>query len=260
MGDERFPRVFDRLVYADGPKGDLDNLQAFKHLKAVSLMGERPAEAFTSLSKIKTLEAIDAGILNQELKWESPPDRMPDPGPNDQVDRQLANSLPALAQLPKLRIFRATGMEIGLRAIKAIVQFPRLEVLSLSQSRITNEGLASLGECKTLRELDIDETGVNDSGLKHLRLIPNLQILDLRGCPLTDAACEPLGTLATLRSLNLNETGIRGSGLQALASLPELETLSLPFGVDRAAAADLQHRLPSLKIKIGDENFAGDEQ
>jgi hypothetical protein len=248
VGDERFPKVFDRLVYAELPELDLEQLSVFRHLKAVSLL-EKPGPRLASIAQLDRLEAI--GISVSTVYWQ---DAQP-----YELDQDLARCLPALGQMPRLWFFAAEGDGIGDQTAEAIAGFPRLRILNLSRSAITDRGLVALVECKTIEELYLGETEISDSGLSELTELPNLQVLDLWRCRLTDAAVENLSKLVKLRRLNLNFTNIKGDNLYKLAELPLLEFLSLPETVELKAVHDLQRRMPMLKIEVGGEPFVSEK-
>jgi hypothetical protein len=58
-----------------------------------------------------------------------------------------------------------------------------LEILDLSWTRVTDEGLRCVGDLRQLRRLPLFNTSVTDAGLRHLEGLGRLEHLDLRGCP-----------------------------------------------------------------------------
>ena len=62
------------------------------------------------------------------------------------------------------------------RAIKR----PGLIAIYVSETSITDDGLKSLADSKTLERLVLRSTSISDAGLKHLHNIPTLKILDVR--------------------------------------------------------------------------------
>jgi hypothetical protein len=244
VGDERFPSVFDRLVYAELPELDLEQLSNFQHLKAVSLL-EKPGPRLASIAALDQLEAI--GISVSMVYWH-------DVQPYE-LDQDLARCLPALGQMPRLWFFAAEGDGVGDRSAEVIAGFRRLRILNLHRSVVTDRGLAGLVECQTLEELYLGDTEISDSGLGELTKLPNLQVLDVWRCRLTNAAVEHLCKLANLRRLNLDSTEITGDSLYKLAELPLLEYLVLPESVSRQAVHDLQRRMPKLKIDVAGKLF-----
>lgn len=127
-----------------------------------------------------------------------------------------------------------------------------LEILNvISHSTLTDAGLEGIGQLSTLRELDLDETEIEESGLRHLAALKNLRLLNLRlsgigdaglvhlqgleelqtlhlgRTNISDAGLEPIGKIASLKSLDVVETSIGDAGLAHLKSLENLEVLWL---------------------------------
>jgi hypothetical protein len=248
IGDERFPRVFDRLVFAEPPELDLEQLRVFQQLRGIWL-AELPGPRLASMAQLERLEAV--GVSVHTAYWlETQP---------DDLDRELARCLPAFAQMPRLWLFAAEGNGVGDRTAKVIATFPRLRSLDLYNSAVTNAGLAAIAQCQTLEELYLSDTAINDDALFELEALPRLKVLDLWRCRLTDAAVEHLSKLAALRRLNLDSTDIKGDNLYQLAKLPHLDFLSLPARVNREAIYELHRRMPGLNIEVGGEPFAAEE-
>jgi hypothetical protein len=211
---------------------------------------EEPGPRLASIAQLDRLEAI--GISISTVYWHG--------AQPYELDQDLARSLPALGQMPRLWFFAAEGDGVGDRTAEVIAGFPRLRILNLHRSVITDRGLAALVECQTLEELYLGETEISDESLGELTELPKLQVLDVWRCRLTDAAVEHLCKLGNLRRLNLDYTDIKGENLHKLAELPHLEYLALPESVNREAAHDLQRRMPKLKIEVGGEPFVAEER
>ena len=60
--------------------------------------------------------------------------------------------------------------------------------IDLSRSKITNDDLAMLADRKELRELDLRQTGIDDTGLVHLKALSALKSLNLFRNPISNAA------------------------------------------------------------------------
>ncbi len=81
--------------------------------------------------------------------------------------------------------------------------------INLSQTSITDTGLARLCRFKQLEQLRLMSPGLTDAGLAPLKDLPHLRFLHLMGAPLGDAGLEHLQVLSGLESLYLD--GIRAS-------------------------------------------------
>jgi Leucine-rich repeat (LRR) protein len=78
-----------------------------------------------------------------------------------------------------------------------------------------------------LERLDLTDTHVTDAGLAHLASLPKLQQLRLDGTPITDDGLVHLGKLKSLRELSLSGIKISSDGAKHLQDLQSLESLDL---------------------------------
>ena len=102
-----------------------------------------------------------------------------------------------------------------------------LETLDLSETKVTDRGLAYLSTLIHLEKLFLDETKVTDAGLQYLKPLVNLDVLALNGTSITGRGLASLKMLTKLRVLNLSETKINDERLVYLAPFTNLETLAL---------------------------------
>ena len=102
-----------------------------------------------------------------------------------------------------------------------------LETLDLSETKVTDRGLAYLSTLTRLEKLFLDETKVTDDGLRYLKPLVNLDVLALNGTSITGRGLASLKMLTKLRVLNLSETKINDERLVYLAPFTNLETLAL---------------------------------
>ncbi len=98
-----------------------------------------------------------------------------------------------------------------------------LRVLMLSQTRVTDAGLAGLEKLDHLGYLSLNNQ-ITDAGLQHLSRLP-LERLEVHGPKITDKGMTAIQGLAPLKSLDISDTAITDKGLEALAALPRLEAL-----------------------------------
>ncbi len=78
-----------------------------------------------------------------------------------------------------------------------------LNVLSLSGTKISDGGLASLKDFNRLEYLFLNDTSITDEGLKHLKSIPNLRRVDLERTAVTTPAIDDFRkTLPRIRAVN----------------------------------------------------------
>lgn len=114
--------------------------------------------------------------------------------------------------------------------LRLLRDLPRLRRLRVGGSRITDEGLAHLGQLSALRELGIRAPGVTDAGVADLKGLKNLERLSLWAMPVSDAGVVQLVGLTQLRELDLEETHVTARGAAKLQeALPDLEIAPVSF-------------------------------
>ncbi|MCH1914665.1 hypothetical protein L9Z41_03110 [Leptospira noguchii] len=84
-----------------------------------------------------------------------------------------------------------TGTSITDDKVKYLLIFPKLNNLTLTHTRITDEGLAVLKEGK-IRHLDIDDTLITNKAIKVLRDWKHLEILNISYTKIDDGALEDI--------------------------------------------------------------------
>ena len=146
--------------------------------------------------------------------------------------------LSGLKSLEVLQItFPCTIGDAGLRAVAAL---PRLKKLVASLGKVTPEGLAALGGCRTLRSLDVGT----------------------HGDPMTDALLGAFGRLTSLEELEVSGGGFAGdAGVAALAGLTRLKSLDLSWselisGKTLDALSPTVEKLSFTGVRISKEGAA----
>ena len=104
----------------------------------------------------------------------------------------------------------------------------RLRVLDLSETAVTDLGLAEVAKLTHLEDLALWGTAVTDVGVGALRGLQRLVSLNLGATHVTDAAIESLTHLSALRMVNLRSTAVTATGLVRLAALPTLSLVGVP--------------------------------
>lgn len=181
-----------------------------------------------------------------------------------------------LKKLPKLRVLDLRGnMEAGDLTLGAVGGLPALETLKHRSTIVSDEGMATLAESRTLRSLLAQDFAITNESGRHLAAIPSLTSLEIFRCqgfgsegvlalaPLDalerltlrdlpevdDAALAVVADLPKLRRLSLHELpSVGDDGLKQLAAARNLEVLdiwALPRMTDAAVAVIAQ--LPALK-------------
>lgn len=149
--------------------------------------------------------------------------------------------LAVLASLPNLRVLRLTDAPITDEGGKGIGALKQIRTLYVNNSpppesksakntgrvQIGDDGLAAIGGCTSLRELNLARTSIKGRGFEGFAKHAYLRDLDLEGSTVNASAFVEIRQIPNLRSLNLARTGITGDGLHLLADLQYLTRLNL---------------------------------
>ena len=90
--------------------------------------------------------------------------------------------------LKHLKILWLNNSGISDRALETVGRFRGLEELHLSNTRVTDAGLAHLAALKDLKILSLANSGISDAALPHLKRFDKLEFLDVRGTRMAEQA------------------------------------------------------------------------
>ena len=108
--------------------------------------------------------------------------------------------------------------------------FDRVNIVILSDTSISDEGLTNLSALANLSHLSLERTPVSDKGLKHLSELNNLAHLSLDNAQITDDGLKHLSGLTNLKYLDLNHTQVTDAGVKELRkSLPAWPDCSISY-------------------------------
>lgn len=224
----------------------LPQLAVFKHLEVLSLSGaDINGETFQDL-RFRSLRNLDlSSTMVQDAYIGDIPNleklQVLDLRQTPVTDAGVGHLVSA-RNLRQLHVGGSSGARrIGLDPIRSgatfgsisdlsclvIAELKNLEVLDLSNTYITDEGLGYLKELTQLRELCIANTRITDQGLATLTGMKNLEVLNLGNTLITDAGMVYLKSLSMLRELDLSLTTIGVAGLEHLAGHAQLIKLNL---------------------------------
>lgn len=124
---------------------------------------------------------------------------------------------------------------------------PKLRLLILDQTQITDAGLARLANLRNIVGLDLGSTQITDAGLANLAGMSDLRALELDCTHVTDAGLSHVGKHSNLIRLNLAQTRVSGDGLVHLKGLSKLESLRLTG--TQIGDPSLEHLSPLLPLR-----------
>jgi Leucine-rich repeat (LRR) protein len=108
-----------------------------------------------------------------------------------------------------------------------LAALPGLERLDLSNTRITDQGLAYLRAAKDLREVNLSYAEkIGDPAHATVKTWKQLRRLNLRGTVVADETAAAAASLPELESLDIADTIVGDVGFEALALAPQLKELA----------------------------------
>lgn len=227
---------FNHGFLADG----IESVLQCRMLRSLSLRGCQQLQGtwLARLHQLAELEELDLGLIDG-MNWRSGPGFLSDE--EQQLIRKSAES-------------RAAGVDD--QALAGIAKAPKLRILDISSSRWTGRGLAELGKCTTLRELNM--FGGQEHGSGFVADLPkDLERLEVCG-EFTDAFCAAVREhLPKLRHLCVAACyQITDRGLADLCAMPSLRVLDMRQmrGLTVASAATIGQavQLEQLDLRHND--------
>ncbi|MCA9230702.1 MAG: hypothetical protein KDA57_08620 [Planctomycetales bacterium] len=211
-------------------------------------------------------------------------------GRQSAAEQQARAELEMLGALVTLDASRAhvQGVNLSLPAVREQVELAMpllaklgyLEVLTLSNTAVTDEQMAHVAACRNLTSLVLKQTALGDAALVHIARLPRLStlylneskitseglneigklqgltILDLSGTSL-DGDLAGLATLGALKHLLLNGVELGETAVETIGKLPNLTRLTVNgSGLDAQAIEKLEQAKPGIRI----DNDANDEK
>ena len=161
----------------------------------------------------------------------------------------VAQLPPADFDLVEVQILHADASQVADLSFLANAQ--RLEHLSLWDSRITAASLAPFRGHPTLKQLNLENTGLPSGALKQGLPLPQLEILLLAGCEIEGTDLADLADSKKLRVLGLQGAHITDDDLRLLEKFSQLRELilySTPITDDGLAL--LANAAPALQSLI----------
>ncbi|MEM0897213.1 MAG: c-type cytochrome domain-containing protein [Verrucomicrobiota bacterium] len=143
--------------------------------------------------------------------------------PNPDVVAQLQNMgitvTPISVQYPQFLTveFIANQSKTNDQTIQNLLAIaPNIVELDLSRTKITDEGLKTVGKLARLRKLNLNNTGIDGSGLSELKELKDLEWLNLYNTSVDDKALPLIAQNRKLKSIYLFNTQISEEGAENL--------------------------------------------
>jgi Leucine-rich repeat (LRR) protein len=177
---------------------------------------------------------------------------------NAPLTKEAFEQVAEMAGLSALVIQEQEGLDDA--ALASIGRLTKLQFLIIGSRDITSAGLKHLTSLDRVLELKLNDTLAGDDGLAALGNLRSLQRLSCLKGRFNGTAFESFGDAKELRELHLSQVPITDEGLRHIGRLPALEELNLSEGL--ISDDGLRHLAKSPKLKrlgIGDCRAIGDD-
>ncbi|MBX9694189.1 MAG: hypothetical protein K2Z81_17530, partial [Cyanobacteria bacterium] len=147
--------------------------------------------------------------------------------------------------------------DIGDEQLSKLASLRMLQTLKLNDTKITDTGLRSLANIKSLVNLDL--SGTNVRSLESIPLIENLQGVDLARCRIGDTSLKHFIGMPMVSTLDLTGTRVTHASYDTIRRMPGLDMVILnDTKVSRQTIAKLQKELPSCIFVPQGNSLLGD--
>lgn len=102
-----------------------------------------------------------------------------------------------------------------------------LESLDVGDIRMTRRMINSIASVKSLRELHLSRSGIDDTDAASLAALPKLEVLRVSGAEFRGDGLSKLASCRNLHTLQFSGSGLSEQAYQSLTELPSLKTLEL---------------------------------
>ena len=113
--------------------------------------------------------------------------------------------------------FTSTASQVSDQQVQMLADAaPQIYDLNLSNTKVTDAGLAALAKMTNLHRLHLEKTAVTDAGLAHLKGLENLEYLNLYHTGVSDQGVSELSSLKHLKNLYVWQTKVTDAGAESL--------------------------------------------
>ncbi len=168
---------------------------------------------------------------------------------NTALKDKALEAFPTDSQIQQLRVTDTAITDVG---VAHVSRFPWLHTLDLGLTDVTDDGTRFLADSHHLRVLDLSSTNVTDTTLVWLS-DTSIQQLKLGGTKVTDAGMPAVADLESLSSLDLAGTVITERGLRFLSEATSLERLFIEHTQVGSGSLEPLRELPLQSLMISRE-------
>lgn len=246
VGEVIYDWEYDNSGDEEGPPGDFVTKVFFGenyashavHLETYGRSAETLAKSLGHLRKLQSVKLVEC-----------------------EFNKEVAQ---ALAGLPELTTIQFATMSPSAESLEVLSQGKQIEELNLLNTQVTDAQLAAIGKFTNLNSLYIAESIGSDEGLAKLGQLRSLLSLTIYAMPqITDDGVAELKNLTKLEGLTLPPSQITGRSLAIITQMPQLNDLEmtcLPSKQDaKLPTAEIWSQVPELSSITLDAPCIDDE-
>ncbi len=220
-------------------------LSSARSLRAISLDESKISpKGVVAFKKLPRLERFSIVCVH----YENGPNNAPIATEKYELGDEVAE---AVVEFPKLRLLELSFTQITDAGVEKLSHLDRLECFGLSSPRITNAAMQDIVRLKNLTLLSIAGTKIGDESLDKLLELPKLTELRLSAA-VTNRGLPTIAKLTQLETLYLGGKQIDDRGLvhlQGMKNLKYLDVQTTNVTTDGAAVKHLQQALPNCHVR-----------
>lgn len=133
--------------------------------------------------------------------------------------------LPVLGKLQELKTLKLGQTALNGNGLSLVLSLPQLTELDLSGTQVSDDTInREMVDGSNIQMLNLSNTKITNRSLSTLQRLVNLQKLGLAGCAVDDAGMQEISN-ANLTAINICGTEVTEHGIDALAKLPNLKNV-----------------------------------
>jgi hypothetical protein len=140
--------------------------------------------------------------------------------------------LSVLEHLPQLRLLQLLDTQPSAKDLRSLPMLPDIREFKFIAHSVNDADLVYLKQLPKLEILDLSSSKVTSDGIRNLDFLKGLKTLRIEGCKqVTDEAVDHLLRCNSLQELSITDTRISTGGFLRLAQLKNLRKLTVHSGV-----------------------------
>lgn len=160
--------------------------------------------------------------------------------------------LPGLEKMENVVSVSILDSSVSVEICRSFVHLKRLDLLVISNSGLTDDGVKEIGKAESLRHLVIDGNPIQAGSFQHLRKLRKLVQISAFDTPIDDTDVRFIRELPGIAALQLGGTKVTDKCIPDISSFADLELVVLTrTAVTKDGLAKLEAAKPNVLISGG---------